>query len=590
MVWHAHMLNPRAYLEDCMLAGLRALWHTGMPWVAVNTAIDNKFNYIVSDDVKADWVARTDHSWDNQDDSMIKSITCPLCEVPVEIPWTTSGLNEHDTPGREPGLVGTGYGDGNFMFMCPGCDVILDKKVLSVGKFVKDTEALMGKGRPMPGTVLDPVSGMPEVIPISSARSFPRTFPNRMHQQLLRSQVLDLVNPRVTARPDMDIVRSKIEAVLKSNATVKFLDGVSGLGRYRLHPKAGIAVRKMMARYWENFSPFALDLGGAVLRQGTFIEKMVKIDWLHSPSAAATMSRLLTKYQRFFGIMATNPKKTAVPTLDVDLAWHTHQLSPPSYYAYSVHQTNKFIDHDDKIEEGELNAAFEWTSKTYQEKYGEVYSECTCWYCETIRTTHISSVGKLLGASKNEKVAENFHSSGAASLCPPDNSAHISSHSAVKYAEGTTDTGRRRVRAHLAAAYQARLDDQYAKAKRRAEKKGRKIPPKDQYYDHWGYSYYSYGPYMYPLWFTPGLYYMWPPGYMGGCGAAGAWGACAAGSCGGGVAAGACGGPGGCGAGDGVGGCGSGGGCGGGGGGCGGGGGGCGGGGGGGGCGGGGGS
>lgn len=527
-----------------MLAGLRSLWHTGMPWVAVNAAIDNKFNYTVSDDVKANWVSRTGHSWDNQDDPMVKSLACPMCKVPLEIPWTTCGLDETDKTGRRPGLVGNGYGDGNFLFTCPCCGVLLDKKVLSVAKFVKDTEALMGRGRPMPGTVLDPVSGMPEVIPSSSTHFFPRTFPNRMHQRVLRSQVLELVNPQVTPHPDMDIVRSKIEAVLKSNTALKLIDSVTGLGRYRLHPTAGIAVRKMMARYWENFSPFALDLGGAVLRQGAFIEKMVKIDWLHSPSAAATMSRLLRKYQRFFGIMAANPQKTAVPTLDIDLAWHTHQLSPRSYYAYSLQQTNKFIDHDDKIEEGELNSAFQWTSKTYQEKYGEVYSECTCWYCETIRTTHISSVGKLLGASKNEKVADNFHTSGAASLCPPDKSAHISSHNAVKYAEGTTNTGQRRVRAQIAAAYQARLDDQYAKAKRRAEKKGRKIPPKEQYYDHWGYSYYAYGPYMYPLWFTPGLYYMWPPGYMAGCGGAGAWAACAAGSCGGGVAAGACGGPG----------------------------------------------
>lgn len=95
----------------------------------------------------------------------------------------------------------------------------------------------------------------------------------------------------------------------------------------------------------------------------------------------------------------------------------------------------------------------------------------------------------------------------------------------------------------LAALHKQRLDDSYAKAQKRAAKKGREIPPRDQYYDHWGYPYYYYGPYMYPMWWTPGLYYGWAPGYVAGCGAGG-WAACAAGTCGGGVAAGACGGAG----------------------------------------------
>lgn len=36
-----------------------------------------------------------------------------------------------------------------------------------------------------------------------------------------------------------------------------------------------------------------------------------------------------------------------------------------------------------------------------------------------------------------------------------------------------------------------KLERNYEKAQKRAEKKGRELPPRDQYYDHWGYSYYS---------------------------------------------------------------------------------------------------
>ena len=169
-------------------------------------------------------------------------------------------------------------------------------------------------------------------------------------------------------------------------------------------PVARLVVRKMMSRYWENFTPFSLDLGAAVMRQGIFVEKMYHIDWLHSPAARDTMQRLGIKYTRFVGILAYGKgQKMAVPTLDVDLAWHTHQLSPSAYYTYMIQSTDRFVDHDDKIEEDKLDESFQWTSKVYQDLFNEVYSECTCWYCESVRTSHISSVGKLLGASKQEK-------------------------------------------------------------------------------------------------------------------------------------------------------------------------------------------
>lgn len=73
-----------------------------------------------------------------------------------------------------------------------------------------------------------------------------------------------------------------------------------------------------------------------------------------------------------------------MPTLDVDLAWHTHQLGPKQYCDYSVGRTKDgaLVDHNDRVDEEKLGQSFEWTSRVYQEKYGEIYSECTCWYCE----------------------------------------------------------------------------------------------------------------------------------------------------------------------------------------------------------------
>ncbi|GAB1309863.1 Alpha-ketoglutarate-dependent sulfonate dioxygenase [Madurella fahalii] len=569
MVWHTHMLNPRGYLEDAMLAGLGPFWSRGLPWDLINKAIDNDFAYNVSEDCKVRWVGQTGHAWDNIDDPIIKTIRCPRCSTSIQIPWTTCSLPE-EYQGVDPAtLAGNGYGDSYLRLPCPGCGIVICKELLSAAKFVEDTKALLGpRNRPMPGTLLEPRLGTPE--PPSNVAGKPaappRTFPNRFLKSgcnSIRTQITGLITSNYRLNPTMDDVRKEIENAFQDKANLRNIEGMGK--RNALDTTSRIAIRKMMSHYWENFSLFALDLCGAVMRQGIFVEKMCKLDWLHSPSARDTMSRLLVKYDRFFEIMTVYPHETAVPTLDVDLAWHTHQLSPSMYYAYSVSKTGRFIDHNDKIEETVLSKQFEWTSKAYQDRYGEVYSECTCWYCEAIRASHTSPVGKVLGLSKQEKIAESFHASGQASLCPPDASAHISSHNSVCSAPDArlfhADPGgaahRRRVHDALASLHRRRLDAGYAKAKARAEKKGRPPPRRDDlYYDHWGYPYAYAGPYAYPLWWTPGLYFGWYPAYVVSCGA-GAWGGCAAGTCGGGVGAGACGGAGGCG-GDGAGGSGAG--------------------------------
>ncbi|KAI0003470.1 hypothetical protein F4779DRAFT_601953 [Xylariaceae sp. FL0662B] len=548
LVWHAHMLNPRAYLEDCMRFSLNGLWMGGMPWKLINDAIDTNFNYSVSNECTATWENLTGRRWDNTDEVMDKALKCPACSHTNHIQWTTCSRPEN-YKGDDPGINGEGYGDSNFACACSKCKITLTSKFLEVARFVKDVQGLLAHNWPMPGTILDYKTGLPTRVPqLGKIRDrFGRTFPNRLIKRHLRSDLLQLLDTRPLVPLSMDTVRRLIEAAIRDSGVIKAVEGVSGrdaVKRYRLGLDARAHTRKMMSRYWGNPSPFALELGGAVLRQGIFSEKMNKIDWLHSPAARDTMQRLIVKYGRFTRIMALNPKEIVVPTLDVDLAWHTHQLSPAIYLKWMYSKTGQFIDHDDKIDEDRLSLAFEWTSRAYQGLCGEVYSECTCWYCESIRAAHVSSVGKILGMSKNEKVSESFHASGQASLCPPDNSAHISAHNSVRFRD--VDRYRDMVHRQLHLSHQMHLDENYKKAQKRAQKKGRELPPRDEYYHmYWGYPYMPYAPYVYPMYVTPGVYPYSDPGtaVMG----SGAQGACAAGACGG--SGGGCGGSGGCGSG-----------------------------------------
>ncbi|KAI8169637.1 hypothetical protein K4K49_012044 [Colletotrichum sp. SAR 10_70] len=415
MLLEKDMLDPdegrkdRIYLEDCLRYGHAALWTSGMPWAIVNAAIRGPaFEYVVSEACVAQWTSRTNLAWRNEDDPDTKEIKCPSCAKTVSVPWTTCGQEEGYQGSHRPGLSGSGLADGHLSQTCP-CTFTITHQALRTAKLLADIQASIKQGHAMPGTILDLQSGMPKLLSSasSSSTSSPipdQLFPSHLARRGLLSPVLSLLTPGSPTPASMTAVRDVIEETF----TGKFADpknlrevmsrhGHKKVTEFRLSLEGRRQTRKMMSRYWENASLLGIDLVGCVMRQGVFTEKMCKvsfsprdlsvsnINWLSLPTAQQTMSALLTKYTRFMTIvsLASSTKdRVAVPTVDVDLAWHTHQLSPRSYYDYTVAETAAFVDHNDKVDEDKLSTAFEWTCKTYQERFGEVYSECKCWYCE----------------------------------------------------------------------------------------------------------------------------------------------------------------------------------------------------------------
>ena len=282
-------------------------------------------------------------------------------------------------------MLGTGYGDPGLSYVCHKCGGTVNHDLLRVAKFRKDTGNLITKDWPLGGTIIAPAEGTPVAPSEVVWHRDHNLFPNRLIGMALRSRILELISPGSTNQPTMNDIKDIIESAIQNREIVRQVNSSRHPTKYPTVMMVGpskLAIRRMMSRYWENTSIFALELGGAVIRQGVFVDKMHGLDWLHSPAARSTMDRLLVKYTRFIDIIAENPRNVAVPTLDVDLGWHTHQLSPQPYFSYTMSKCKKFIDHDDKMDENALSTSFEWTSKTYQKLYREVYSECTCWYCE----------------------------------------------------------------------------------------------------------------------------------------------------------------------------------------------------------------
>ncbi|OJD28402.1 hypothetical protein ACJ73_00180 [Blastomyces percursus] len=461
MVWHAYMLNPRDFLEDCIRLGKMSFWRTGLPWAIVNSTIDHRtFEYNPPSEAAVNFSIRTGLQWDSNHDSPCKSLNCPQCEAHVIVPWHQEspqiGSMDH------PFEYCHGFGDENFKAVCNDCGVTITHEKLRVAKFRRDVQRLVTGCFPMPGTILD-TTGIPEDGDEDHCGA---SFPNCLIRLVIRGPLRNLVDLAQNPSASMSMVRDLLgEALADEEKVQKALHGAASIP----NTEERVAIRKMMSRYWDNSSPFALDLVGAVIRQGTFIQKMDNIDWIHSPALEFTMNRLITKYIYFFRIISENRTEMAVPTLDVDLAWHTHQLLPYKYFTYSTrHADGRFINHDDKVSETKLTTAFQWTSKQYQRiTGGQVYSECTCWYCEAIRESHNGGFFKSSSTSQAQKRGDQLHMREDISH-DPLRSPHISTHNVVHPADNPLE----RPDARELAAF--KLQWKYEKAMRRIRRRSTK--------------------------------------------------------------------------------------------------------------------
>ncbi|KAJ7017845.1 hypothetical protein C8F04DRAFT_1199873 [Mycena alexandri] len=70
------------------------------------------------------------------------------------------------------------------------------------------------------------------------------------------------------------------------------------------------------------------------------------------------------------------PKSFFIPTLDIDLVWHTHQLMTTVYAHDTSTHMDRYIDHNDKVEESQLTNSFDDTCQKWKSKYGLNYMDC----------------------------------------------------------------------------------------------------------------------------------------------------------------------------------------------------------------------
>jgi hypothetical protein len=144
------------------------------------------------------------------------------------------------------------------------------------------------------------------------------------------------------------------------------------------------SVHRILGAYVDD-RPFSVELVGAVrcvaymvqvnftyacpekqvLRQGSFVKKMhgllwTQPDFFESQEDEVALQHAIARYHafacffflwtiisclfRFLDLMTSSPVSFFVPTLDIDLAWHTHQLMAVKYNKDCRDYVGRFVD------------------------------------------------------------------------------------------------------------------------------------------------------------------------------------------------------------------------------------------------------
>jgi len=333
-----------------------------------------------------------------------REMECPMCRTLLRAPYLTKS-----GPGHVPG-----YAQPGFSIACKQCKVDITRERLGLGRFTADLVknlAIAGgdyaeySSAYLAGTLLSRSGSLDKAYASRVKATLLHAEPFKLRKAPAGREKSSLLSLRCLANPapspDPDWARD-----IQKRLDRSFENARTAI-RESLGQKEHDLAERIMSAYQQD-RPFSIDLAGAVMRQGAFVEKMSKLGWtdLHyfdGPEREAILSRALARYCGFMDLMHSSPTSFFVPTLEIDLAWHTHQLMGDQYARDCLAHVGRFIDHDDKVEEDRLSVSFEKTCEAWQGRFGHAYlHECR----HSSETTRLCNQ-KLSNSDKND-LADGF--------------------------------------------------------------------------------------------------------------------------------------------------------------------------------------
>ncbi|KAH9930332.1 uncharacterized protein B0H18DRAFT_148066 [Fomitopsis serialis] len=419
MVWHAYMLNPTWYAEDCLrVPALYSLHALNDRLLRAVIAMGDPAQYQPSEKRRDAWLSETGTPFDPMESLKHLTehdVTCPKCGTANAAPYLTT--------------EGAGYAQQGFKLACNDCRLTIDKPALALDNFVGD----LIKNHNDPEAKLDTY--------LSGTLRSPTDVIMTKRTKVIKERIVQYDKLRRPNGYTPDQWRFKIKE--------DFGYSINNLRDAARGAAASMGVMKRMldrilSAYIDD-SQFSIDLVGAVVRQGSFTNKMHAFGWT-APGYFETLVdevvlvHAITRYHAFLDMMTQSPTSLFVPTLDIDLVWHTHQLMASKYSNDCKQFVGWHIDHDDKVEENRLANAFDITCQAWQKHFKVPYTYCGC-------PLPGDSIGDKL-QRLTRKFVSSQHSEQPLNLDPPAHpdippATHASEHNAVQvYLNAALDSGR----------------------------------------------------------------------------------------------------------------------------------------------------
>ncbi|RWR77881.1 glycine-rich domain-containing protein 1 [Cinnamomum micranthum f. kanehirae] len=137
-------------------------------------------------------------------------------------------------------------------------------------------------------------------------------------------------------------------------------------------------------KFSEDANDIKYDLISAVKRQSSFVYQVSR----PCMQDDRFLEGALARYKGFLYLIKRNLERFmnrfCVPTYDIDLIWHSHQLNPGSYCKDLVAAIGKVLEHDDTDSDRssgkKLNVGFEATTKQWEVTFGSRYWKAGAMY------------------------------------------------------------------------------------------------------------------------------------------------------------------------------------------------------------------
>ncbi|KAH9002363.1 hypothetical protein EDB86DRAFT_2827331 [Lactarius hatsudake] len=350
MVLHAYLLSPQlAYVFRRRLR----------PYRVPEASRDSHQSQFLTSFLTplSNWVTKTGLSFDPFECAAVLSdqeLLCPKCKAAVNVPYVTTEE--------------MGYAQQKFSRACPFCTFEITRETLAVAKLTTDLTAHL-LHRPQTGS-----TNMQLFLPGTLRNELGEDTARAVDikQNLLNLKPIDQFNSRKWQENQGASVAMAESLGWKLSEIKKSLPKLE-------KPKI---TSKVLGAYVDQ-RPFSVDLIGAVLRQGSFVKKIYDLGWTSSSyfekhEDAAVLHHAIVRYHAFLDLVASSQRMLVVPTLDIDLVWHSHQLSGPRYHKDCKTNVGRYVDHDDKVEQFHLSDAFDATCRAWEKRYGIPYTQCGC--------------------------------------------------------------------------------------------------------------------------------------------------------------------------------------------------------------------